>query len=136
MRHTCTALLTSPLMRTQAFISLDTAGFPNSQLVKLTVEWSIQSNSPSVFLSFSPIQSSSVDTADIEKRKPPFHKYFPITYHGTNQCLCRIFFSFLFLMYISLWVSCLSSKTFCHPQIRFRQSIECWIVQYYLIGFS
>lgn len=46
-------------MRMQSSVSVETDGFPNSQLVKLTVEWSLQSNSPSVFLSFSPIQSSS-----------------------------------------------------------------------------
>lgn len=57
-------LITSPLMRTQSSWPGKTAGFPNSQLVKLTVEWSVQSNSPSVFMSFSPIQSSSVDAAE------------------------------------------------------------------------
>lgn len=55
---------TSPLIRTQSSCPEVTAGFPNSQLVKLTVDWSVQSNRPSVFLSLSPIQSSSVDATN------------------------------------------------------------------------
>ncbi len=66
--HTHMVILTSPLMRTQSSWSVMIAGFPNSQLVKVTVEWSLQSNSLSVFLSFSPIQSSSVDAADVGRK--------------------------------------------------------------------
>ncbi len=63
--HIHKVILTSPLMRTQSSESVAIVGFPNSQLVKVTAECSLQSNSPSVLLSFSPIQSSSVDAADM-----------------------------------------------------------------------
>lgn len=58
--------LTSPVIATQSSASVDTAGFPKVQLVKLTEEWSLQSNSPSVLMSLNPIQSSSFDAADCE----------------------------------------------------------------------
>lgn len=58
--------LTSPVISTQSCASVDTAGFPNVQLVKLTEAWSLQSNSPSVLMSLNPIQSSSFDAADSE----------------------------------------------------------------------
>lgn len=56
--------LTSPVISTQSSASVDTAGFPKVQLVKLTEEWSLQSNSPSTLMSLNPIQSSSFDAAD------------------------------------------------------------------------
>lgn len=59
--------ITCPRIRMQSFTSLDTSGFPNSQRVKLTAEWSIHSNRPSVFLSFSPIQSSSVEATETKE---------------------------------------------------------------------
>lgn len=73
--------ITSPLIRTQSFISLDTSGFPYSQLVKLTVEWSAHSKRPCDFPSFSPIQISSVD-AEAHKKHPIYialmHDYLTI----------------------------------------------------------
>lgn len=50
-------------MRTQSSVPVAASGSPLSQVMKLTVEWSLQSNRPSVVLSFSPIQSSSVEAA-------------------------------------------------------------------------
>lgn len=61
--------LTSPAIRTQSSASVETDGFPNSQLVKVTGEWSLQSNSPSVLMSFSPIHSSSVDAAAMDSKE-------------------------------------------------------------------
>lgn len=55
--------LTSPVISTQSAASVDTEGFPKVQLVKLTKEWSLQSNSPSTLMSLNPIQSSSFDAA-------------------------------------------------------------------------
>ena len=58
--------ITSPLIRTQSSVSPEVLGSPNSQLVYVTVEWSLQSNSLSVFLSFRPIHSSSLLAAHKE----------------------------------------------------------------------
>lgn len=60
---------TSPVIRIQSTVSAESEGFPYAQLVKLTKEWSLQSNSPSVLMSFSPIQSSSVDAADMDSKE-------------------------------------------------------------------
>lgn len=64
--------LTSPVISTQSSASVDMSGFPKVQLVKLTEEWSLQSNSPSIFMSLNPIQSSSVDAADSENKPSIF----------------------------------------------------------------
>lgn len=79
-------------MRTQSSWALRTTGFPYSQLVKLTVAWSLQSNSPSVFLSFSPIQSSSVDAAEIGTNKYSVSYLSFIVVEVCSACyLCPLF---------------------------------------------
>lgn len=67
--------LTSPVISTQSSASVDTSGFPKVQLVKLTEEWSLQSNSPSILMSLNPIQSSSVDAADSENNLQYFVRW-------------------------------------------------------------
>ena len=84
--YTHIMLFTSPLMRTQSSVS-DTVGFPYSQLVKLTVEWSLQSNSPSVFPSFSPIQSSSLDAIDMGHRRVVYAFYIVIDHYWFKSWL-------------------------------------------------
>lgn len=93
-------LLTSPLIRTQSSVSLEVAGLPYSQLVKVTVEESLQSNSPSILMSLSPIQSSSVDAADIDSDRwtscKPFHK------QDLWSCFCLKFLFFMLFFFTSL----------------------------------
>ncbi|XP_061694563.1 MAM and LDL-receptor class A domain-containing protein 2 isoform X2 [Syngnathoides biaculeatus] len=52
-------------MRTQSSLSVKNVGSPYCQLVKATSVESLHSNRPSVLLSFKPIQSSSVEAADV-----------------------------------------------------------------------
>lgn len=57
-------LFTAPRMRAQLLlVVVSTEGLWVSQLVNWTADWSLQSNSRSPFLDFSPIQSWSVLTA-------------------------------------------------------------------------